>query len=387
MNKFSLEKLFDSLRNIRLTSSEKSFMRLRVAQYMHRHSTGSSSWMFPVRYMIPAALALVLFLGTGGVVAFASRDTLPGQTLYPIKRATEQVKKIAIHGSKAQADYELALIDKRFSETNQLVTQQKLTVETEATLTGAIQQHTNDFKNDIIKLAENDPAEALSYNTKLGNTLKTGTHILLALSDKQSPTDARTTPNTLVLAAYATAEKISVEKKQLEAIVLSDTSVATIKTAEKRYTETLAMLKDREIAPIVETTTIPDATITTKTDAAATTLVAKTMSTTEAKITASDTTTVDSPVVLEKKPADLQTLANSLQTAYESKKYREVITIADQIDQVIHEAKKIKEAEETFKVDLSSQTSTTTPVINTDTTVEAVTNGATSSVTGSLTLN
>jgi hypothetical protein len=410
MNKFSLEQLFNSLRSIKLTSSEKSFMRLRVANYMNRHPIGSRASFLTFRYMAPVALALVLFLGTGGLVAFASQETLPGETLYPIKRVSEQIKKVTLRGSKERADYELALIDKRFTETNQLIAQQKLTIETEASLTTAIQEHTNDFKNDIAQLAQSDPAEALSYNAKLGSTLKTGTHIMLALADKQSAQNAKVSPNTLVLAAYATAEKISAEKKQLETIVLSDTSVATIKTAEKRYADTLAVLDAQHIIPTtkapetLDTTaasTTPDSTVTAPV-MAKTALMVETKSTTtdgarvskrskeqEVKpaIDSTDTSTAESTlsVSADAKPADLQTLANSMQAAYKAKQYRQVITIADQIDQIIHEAKKIKEAETTFNVNLSDTSEATTVDSSTDTETTPVVNTAASQVKSSTT--
>ena len=352
-----------------MTATEKSSMRLKVSAHMHRNPIGARSSFAYFRPIMATAFAIVLVLGSGGLVAFASQTSLPGESLYKVKLATEQAKKIALRTPEAKASYELALIDKRFNETNKLISDQKLTASNEAVVIAAIKAHTEDFKTETSDLSGTDPILALSYNTKLSNTLKTGTHILLALSDHQSLSSARSansvSPNTLVLAAYASAEKISAEKVQLESIVVSDTNIATIKTAEKRYTETLALLTKNEIKPAEAQASVVQS-------AAAATVDAKIADTvsTKAKVAttlarkAEVTTPVEEPVVSEKvtlktesNTNDLQSLANDLKAAYDSKKYGQVIIISDQIEQQLLETKKIKEVEKAYNITIDTDTS------------------------------
>lgn len=339
MNNLNFEQLFSALKNIRMTTTEKASVRINIARHMHQHPIGSRFYGTYFRPLTAAVFAVVLFLGSGTIVTFASQKALPGQTLYKVKLTTEQAKKVTLRTPEEKANYELTLIDKRFSETNKLVASQKLTTANEAIVAAAIKQHTEDFKKETSALSDEDPILALSYSTKLGNTLKTGTHILLALSDRQSVSSSlkssdSVSPNTLVLAAYASAEKISAEKVQLESIVVSDTNIATIKTAEKRFGETTALLAKNNITPVIETP------------------IATTMAiTTASKI---DTSL---KMATEEKPVDLQTLANNLQTAYDAKKYGQVIILADQIEQLLHETQKIKEVEKAYNITISSDTS------------------------------
>ncbi len=344
------KKLFSGLDEIKLTENEKNSLRLKLSQYMHQHPIGSRPSFYTFRYMTTAALALVLFIGTGGAVTFASQNALPGQSLYAIKKTTEDLKKITLKTPAEKASYELTLIDKRFSETNQLISEQALTDKNQAIIIESIKKHTEDLKQETATLAMTNPAEALAYNTKLTNTLKTGTHILLALSQQQNQILAKAdsvSPNTLVLAAYASAEKITADKKQLESMVLSDTNGVIIKTAEKKYSETLALLEKENIptAVIVNEPEQPSE----PSQEPVVALMAFSARTVES------TQTVEAPMaklsVIEETPEEkLQKLIIELRNAYENKQYAQVIVISEKIQQQLHDAKKIQEVENVYNV-------------------------------------
>lgn len=354
------KKLFSGLDEIKLTQNEKNSIRLKVSQYMHAHPIGSRPSFYAFRYLTTAALALVLFIGTGGFVAFASQSSLPGKTLYPVKRATENFKKMTLKTPDEKASYELALIDKRFSETNQLISEQSLTDENQEIIIETIKKHTDDFKQETSELAMINPAEALSYNTKLTNTLKTGTHILLALSHQQNQVLARAdsvSPNTLVLAAYASAEKITAEKKQLESMVLSDTNAVIIKTAEKKYSETLALLAKENIPTTASIAT---------TDSATATAAPVALMTFSAKM--AEPTQTTEPVaakIAEETPAEvLQKMINELHNAYDTKQYAQVVVISEKIQQQLHDTKRIQEVENTYNVTIPAINQNEEGVIN-----------------------
>lgn len=67
-----------------------------------------------------AALVIVVVVGGGGTVA-ASGDALPGQTLYPVKQTTEQLR-LALHPSRTgKAGLHLAFAERRAEEISTLV--------------------------------------------------------------------------------------------------------------------------------------------------------------------------------------------------------------------------------------------------------------------------
>ena len=353
MNKFNPNNLFSVFKEIKLTQNEKNSIRLQVSQHMHRRPIGSRSSFLTFRYASIVAFALVLFVSSGGLITFASQGALPGKSLYNVKRATEELKKATLGSPTEKASYELALIDKRFSETNELISKQSLTTKNEAIIIEAIKQHTDDFKQETNQLAINDPAEALSYNAKLTNTLKTGTHILLALSHQQNQVLAKAdsvSPNTLVLAAYASAEKITAEKKQLESMVVSDTNIATVRTAEKKYSETIALLAKQNIQPVditANTTVVTETPITEEIPTIAVATFAKMVAPVTEKI-------IEEPVVIlsesQVSTNNLQKLVNELRDAYNAKKYAQVVIISEEIQQQLSDEKKIQEAEDAYNV-------------------------------------
>ena len=80
MNKFNPNNLFSVFKEIKLTQNEKNSIRLQVSQHMHRRPIGSRSSFFVFRYASIVAFALVLFVSSGGLIAFASQGSLPGNT-------------------------------------------------------------------------------------------------------------------------------------------------------------------------------------------------------------------------------------------------------------------------------------------------------------------
>ncbi|MBI2864654.1 MAG: hypothetical protein HYX94_08855 [Chloroflexi bacterium] len=96
--------------------------------------TGSSSqrygslriggWVLPMqpllrRMEMPAlviAIVIAFTAATGGGAAFASQGALPGEALYPVKTAVEQIQTALAFGDEAKAETHIALAEKRASE-------------------------------------------------------------------------------------------------------------------------------------------------------------------------------------------------------------------------------------------------------------------------------
>jgi len=58
----------------------------------------------------------IAIVGLGGVMAFASQESLPGDTLYPAKRGTEQIRLVLTNGDAACLELELAFAEQRLQE-------------------------------------------------------------------------------------------------------------------------------------------------------------------------------------------------------------------------------------------------------------------------------
>jgi hypothetical protein len=360
MNNSHLKSKLAKAQKIELSLAEKGSLRVRFMQYMNANPLAHKSPFYTfTRAVSMATFVGILVLGTGSIVTFASQSSLPGELLYPVKIASEKVKHAAIKTPEAKIDYSLALVEKRYNETNTLIAEHSLNQGKESVITKNIQSTIADIQQENDKIAKSNPAIALSNNSKLAQTLKTNTQVLLAVSEKNqnSTLSAKNTTAKvnnahakLVLAAYESAAKITLKTEQLQEIVLSDTDIVTVKTAEKKYADILPKL---EIALAAEQSTTSSETTETPVETKTTTVLKVEKPTVETK--------AEIPVVSEVKtkqpePETLTTLSEKLHTAYEAKEFNQVIIIADQIDQKLSDAAKIKTAEKKYDIIVPPQT-------------------------------
>ncbi len=71
------------------------------------------------------AVLIVLVGGAGGTVA-ASSDSLPGDTLYPVKTATERVQGFFMFGDEAKANFYMKIAERRLHEMQVLQSRQRV---------------------------------------------------------------------------------------------------------------------------------------------------------------------------------------------------------------------------------------------------------------------
>lgn len=72
-------------------------------------------WRWQRRLAVAFAVILVLFLVGAGTVT-ASASSLPGDTLYPVKTATEKVQGFFTFGNEAKASFHIKLAQRRLNE-------------------------------------------------------------------------------------------------------------------------------------------------------------------------------------------------------------------------------------------------------------------------------
>jgi hypothetical protein len=354
MNNFDFKKIIAPLKTINLSEREKGSLRLRISDHMRNHPAPIQSRLSFSRVFPATILSLIIIASSGSLITVAAEQSLPGQFLYPIKRTNENIITRTIHSPEKKINYSLSLIEKRYTETNQLLTRNVLNDTAESLITADIENHIKDIQKQTETITQTNPAEALSYNTKLAQILKTNTQVFLAISEKNQPTKNQqlTSPKNhakIVLSAYENTAKISLKTEHLQQVVLSDTDVITIKTAEKKYRDILPKIAEvisaeqaspiLEVNPKEEKLSLPE--IKDQENEVKVTIEKKDIVSPK-----SEATIINKESNAQKSESDtVTTLAKKLDDAYTAKKYNRVIVLADQIDQIISETKKIKAAE------------------------------------------
>ena len=143
-------------KGVSLSHSEKSDMREKLSEYVSIKpvraasaspaSGGFSFSLLHVRF-VPATLIALLVLVSGGGVAFAAEQALPGDTLYPIKvGVNEEVRAALTFGAEAKTDWELERVERRLSEVAELEERGTLTGENALLLATKIDEHSRSAK-------------------------------------------------------------------------------------------------------------------------------------------------------------------------------------------------------------------------------------------------
>lgn len=118
------------LRSIAPDASRKAdFRRILASKVMLESSSlpvrgGYAHILRTLRAAPALALAMIITLvGSGSGVSFAAQNTIPGETLYGVKLATEQLRVAVTPGKKAKAELHLRFASRRLEEIERLIEQ------------------------------------------------------------------------------------------------------------------------------------------------------------------------------------------------------------------------------------------------------------------------
>ena len=115
------------------------------------------------KFSLLALSALALFIVVGGSISMAAEGTLPGDTLYPVKRmVNEQVKGFFTFSSESKAEFEATLAARRLEEAERLENDAQLSEETHLELKHDFEKHMNQFSAQVKVLQENKAEEGVS---------------------------------------------------------------------------------------------------------------------------------------------------------------------------------------------------------------------------------
>lgn len=101
-------------------------------------------------FKMPAVLGLIVILLSGGATAFASQKSLPGETLYPVKLLTENIKLAVIFNPEEKIESRIALAKKRIEEIQTVISSAQ--PEREANKTSDLKSALNNFNLQFEKI-------------------------------------------------------------------------------------------------------------------------------------------------------------------------------------------------------------------------------------------
>ncbi len=159
---------------------------------------------------MPILASLVIMVLLGGGVSFAAENSLPGNTLYPVKvKFNEEVRGVLSFGEESKTEWEARRVERRLEEAAELAASGALSSDVSAKIEENFEEHARRVEDRIARFeAENKIMAAADLASKFETSLRVHDQILerLALSG-------------LIPAAQF--------KAQMEAIATTSTGTAT----------------------------------------------------------------------------------------------------------------------------------------------------------------
>lgn len=169
-----MDKLFSKIKKEALTTDEKSQMVLNLNKYVEANPVEKVSFDRPIKspfystvwtiskqrtIVLPVTAALIFVLTSGTVLA--SNSSLPGDTLYPVKKFNESVQSVVAVGTKAKTKVSTEHAVARLKEAKELASKGGLTEEKALKLEVEFQKHFEKIEKNIEKLKnEGDDVKA-----------------------------------------------------------------------------------------------------------------------------------------------------------------------------------------------------------------------------------
>ncbi|MFA5133354.1 MAG: hypothetical protein WC459_00915 [Patescibacteria group bacterium] len=134
---------FEDFKKISLEPDDKKIIRNELADFISLHPVRKPGFLrlllqrradgnpLPKLKLIlkPMPILVLLSLLIGGGTALAAEKSLPGDTLYPVKNLTENVRGLAMLSDKTRAAWQTSLVERRLNEIEKLYNEGKLTEE------------------------------------------------------------------------------------------------------------------------------------------------------------------------------------------------------------------------------------------------------------------
>ncbi len=197
------EKLNRTKQKIRLNEIRKKVMRDNLLRFMDSPVPVRRSWIkrlfiqersksiFKTKNLFkPMPLIAGITIVTtmfGGGIAFASQTSLPGETLYPVKILTENIRGDLTLSTEGKAEWSVDLAARRLEEASVLAAAGRMNATSSAEIASRFEENTHSVKKNIEKLKEEGNIEtAANINSQLESSFKVHNEILVRL-EKRDP--------------------------------------------------------------------------------------------------------------------------------------------------------------------------------------------------------
>ena len=183
MTNFDLEKFFKEAKNIKLTTEEKSGILRSIVR--NPLPIGRNMWSinnFKLIFTKPMPIAIIIAILIGGGVSAAAEQSLPGETLFPLKvSVNEKVRGFLAVSGEAEANLQIKLAERRLEEAEKLVSNNNLNEKARIHLEENFQKHAEKVKTKIAELETKNTPKALEITSHLETSLEAHSRILTNL--------------------------------------------------------------------------------------------------------------------------------------------------------------------------------------------------------------
>lgn len=182
-----IKRQFIFLRSIAPNASQKAQFRriLQSTVALDSSALPARSMFIHIAQKMRSAHALafaviIMLVASGSGVSFAAQNAIPGETLYRVKLATEQMRITVTPDKKAKAELHLDFASRRLYEIEQLIEQNG---GAHTAVNEALARYENEF-NESEALAMQDPLLAQAISPIIGETAESHKQTLKRVAEK-----------------------------------------------------------------------------------------------------------------------------------------------------------------------------------------------------------
>ena len=152
MNNFKFKKFIKNIKTVSLSDEERSVLSndfskrtgLRVSVDKDSPKISFIESIFLHQSYFATVAACMVFVLSGGLVVYASKHSLPGDVLYPLKTHVEEpiIRAFNATSPVSKADFEFQLVEERLAEAEQLNQENPLTIDQKTIIKTNIMEQT-----------------------------------------------------------------------------------------------------------------------------------------------------------------------------------------------------------------------------------------------------
>lgn len=239
-------------KDVCLSVEEKAAMKHALLRHMEAnpvrngvltrlHSRGANGIPSPfsvnnLRNKKTMPIFLIVGLLMSGSVSFAAENTVPGDILFPVKvHVNENVRSAIVVTPKAQAAWDVQLVERRLQEVEKLASHDKASPKAQEAAKRNLERYMERAKRDIEKFEDEDEGEhAVLTASQLADLLRAHEYVLVGLSlqGATATSTASVATSTMSVATTTTG------------VVASTTTAINPQMSKESFKDILKLLKE-----------------------------------------------------------------------------------------------------------------------------------------------